>query len=320
MGPARSCKGNFARYVKEIMPLVAVPRRVQRSKGASGLPAVVERVWWAQRRGSRRNSLDIDGLMRHKCYYRYVSGQTRRPQDGSAPTTRKSQSPSRPRRRSALRQLRLLRPARRGAGQVRDGAAGAGGGAARQPQCHRVRVLASVVLSGPGSPGAWRARRPGPQQAGAPAVAQARCRGDALPAAAAVRGRGRPLDGVGPSGSAAFWPHRPSAQRRARAGATGKKTAVTRPTTPPRVPRPRSLPTSSCAATRWRTHSAAEGSAGSCSCAKGWRAGSIGAPRAARRPSPRQPGTRWWRDRSSSRCTWGSSTCWPASRCRAERP
>jgi hypothetical protein len=111
-----------------------------------------------------------------------------------------------------------------------------------------------------------------------------------------------------------------STQRRARAGTTGKKTAVITPTTPPRVPRPRSSPTSSFAATRWQTHPAAEGSAGSCSCAKGWRAGSIAAPRAARRPSPRPPGITWWRDCPSRRCTSASSTCWPASRCHAERP
>jgi transposase len=75
-----------------------------------------------------------------------------------------------------------------------------------------------------------------------------------------------------------------------RALARQKKNGRDHPTTPPRVPRPRSSPTSSFTAPRWQTHPAAEGSAGSCSSAKGWRAGSIAAPRAARRPSPAAAG------------------------------
>lgn len=291
------------------------------SRACGGLGPRTEGVQPAARRVALQIDLDIAPRCRHKYHYIHAQGQTPRPQDGSAPATREPQSPSRHRRRSALRQLGLLRPTRLGPGQVRNGAPGARGRAAGQPQRHGVRVLASVVLSSPGSARARRARRLGGPEAGATAVPQARSRGDALPAAPSVRRRVRPRDGVGPSGSDAVWPHGPSPQRRARSGSTGKKTTVTAPTAASTRRRLRSSRTSSFAATRWRARHAAQVSAGSCSCAKGWRAGSIAARRASRRPPLLQPGVTLSRYRPCpSRSTSASSTCWPASPCHAERP
>ncbi len=74
---------------------------------------------------------------------------------------------------SALRHRRLLRCARSGPGQVRDGAARARRRPSRQSERRGVRCVAADPLSGPGRLGARRAGRAGAAEARAAAGAQA---------------------------------------------------------------------------------------------------------------------------------------------------
>src|SRR3989441_2140467 len=179
-------------------------------------------------------SLDCPGIcsltIRHK--YDYIShgqNQSSRSEDSSAPATGKPQPASRQGCRSAVCHLGLLRPARPGPGQVRDGAQGARGPSTRESERDGLRLLASFFLSGAGSARARRPGRLGASETGATAEAQARHGGDGLLAATAVRRLVTASAGAGPADSGALWTQGPSTQRRAGPCSREKKTPVIEP-------------------------------------------------------------------------------------------
>ncbi len=212
------CKVNFAVYVSGIMPWRDESQRPATSLGATkwlyylGAAACVGLV-----------SAYID-LHYGINVFTFPYDQTHTGSEGRrASTTGQPEPASGTGRRSAVPHVGLLRCARPGAGQVRDGATGARGWTPRQPQRGGLRLLSSFVLSGPGAVGQRRTGRARASQTRPPPLPQARPKGDGIPRAGAVRGCLPATGGSGGSSPATVPSHGASTQHRAGAGATGKK-------------------------------------------------------------------------------------------------
>jgi len=154
-------------------------------------------------------------------YGRFASDQTKIP----PPTEYAESSPTR-RQAPELSGQRVLRSRRFAAGQIRNATAGRDRPATRQPGSQGVWLLASLVLSGPGSVSRLRAGRFVAAQTWPPSRAQADARTDAVCDGAPVRRAWAFQSSTGRASSRALRCVHSRAQHRP-ATAASKKTALT---------------------------------------------------------------------------------------------
>ena len=150
-----------------------------------------------------------------------IARRSQAPQPASA---RRTQPAATAGHRRAVCQRGFLRSPRLGSSQVRDAAPRAGRRPADQRSGRQVRIFPAVVLSGAiGFPGQWFVR-PGTSQTWPQGGSQADCRGDGIYSADSTARSGSGKRGVGEPSQRAFRPRRSSANHRARAGPSSKKT------------------------------------------------------------------------------------------------
>ena len=144
-------------------------------------------------------------------------------QNRSAPATWKPEPASGPGLRSAVPDVGLFRRPRPGAGQVRDGPPRSRGWTRGQPERGGLWLLAPIVLSRAGAARQGRHGRARAAKTRYPSFAQARCGGDGVHRAAAVRRRGPAPGGSSGSNPETVSAHGPSTEHRTGVGSTGKK-------------------------------------------------------------------------------------------------